>query len=168
MRLKNLSDDERLELADMRARGFSISKLHTAFYEKYSYVPEEDRYGYQTVLAYFNSQQGKDEVQQAKNKIRASASEAPYTHRGERISVLNESLDNLLDRIRTSGLDDRVTVLLSGEIRQVIREIREEASVYDDAAQGSLSPVESFFKKLSALDPQTRQLIEAATEGDAN
>lgn len=159
MRLKKLPEEERLEIAGYLARSYSVAEARRIFYSQREYIPEEDRIGYPTFLAYANSSQGKAEVKASRKALQEKAPTSPYMHRGERADVLvKDNLTKLLEKFRKEN-DTKLLVSLSSEIRQVIREIREEAIPYDTEGVNAKSPYEEFLKQMALLTPDMQDFI---------
>lgn len=168
MRLKKLTPEDRKELADLFARNYSVAEAHRIFYAQRDYIPDEERYPYQSFLAYRNSPQGKQDTKDSRTDLQKNAPTSPYVHRGERLSVLNETLGYLLGQIRLFSQDTKKLIPLSSETRQVIREIREEAVPYDTEGVGIRSPWEDFAKQLANLTPEMQDFIATTPKGDPN
>lgn len=162
MRLRKLTPEQKADISLRKARGYSINKIFNDFYEEHSYVVEDQRHSYNSFRAYFASEEGKEAVKEARQALRDGAPVSEYTHRGERLDVLVENLGRLLTRIRMADeapMEVSALTGLSSEIRQVIREIREEAAPYDSDADAVQSPMEQFFSQLQSLDPKVQKLV---------
>jgi hypothetical protein len=159
MPLKRLTPEQREEICDIRVRGYNIKSTRREYYKNHSHIPEEDWFHYNTFRQYFQSARGREDLEKARERIRKNAPKGAYVHRGERLGLPVEDLGLLVDRLRSGSLDDRGLVMVSSEVRQVIKEIREESSPYDDVSDKNESPLEQFIRKVGTLSPKMQDLI---------
>lgn len=163
--LKQFSTDRRLSLAELLVCGYNSRGARRKFYEEF---PDEHEYSEQTFYNYSRSNQYNEDREKVQDHIKERISTMPMVVRGNRITVLVEVLENLLERFRAIDylkldIPTRDLATLSGEIRQVLSSIKEESIPYDSDAVAEDSPWAAFGKVLDQLTPEVTGALDLDT-----
>ena len=163
--LGQLTDSERLQVAQLLVLGNSVSQTLTKFIEQ---NPESYHYTIDTFYRYAKSSQFQEDKLKVHDLIKEEAPNLPLVLRGSRIKVLGELVSRLLETWDgTTGISVRDLVSLSAEIRQTLASLGEEASVYDSDSTSKSNPYEDFFQAIQSLEKQHESVPDDAKYGMA-
>lgn len=154
-RLAEWSPVQRHEFNLLRARNYKITDAARRMAENYEDLHE---YAYTTLASYAKSVQGQQEYERALRQVREEASKKSFTHRGSRLDTLIEVGNKLLGAFRTSVKVVELTKL-AGEIRDTMREIRQEVDPLGLESEAVASHFDKIFVGFNKLDERQKRML---------
>lgn len=160
-RLTKLSLEQRLLLARLIAVSKSVKGAYRAFYEEVTDAPQ---YPYSTVLQYSKSKQFIEQDRAlALSDIRENVEDQYLVPNADRIEELKKLFWNLSERFN-EPLKIEEEVRVTGELRQLLKQIKDEAEPFTDNVTQLLSPFELFFETRKSFGTPKVPLEGSGTE----
>ncbi len=167
--------EQRLYLLELRARGYGYKR---ALNSVLTLHPKAHPYTFQGIAQYLKSAAAQELLAKAVEELRKESPHKGFAHTGSRIDALNECLVRLLDYLR--GIEEesiakhiKNIVLVNGEIRQTMEQMRREMGQYglEDITQDSF--LAQFLKswqeqktRLAAQSSVLEKTLEEASDAE--
>lgn len=160
MRLKHWSDEIREAFNQKLVRNNNVTASLKATLAE---MPEAHQYEYPTVLAYTRSSQGVEDRKAAQKTLAKTAKGTFLATGGGRLDTLVEVATDLMGRFRTAP-DSKEATTLATEIRNTIREIRQEVDPLGLENDGTRSHFEKLLGSFNQLASDDKDRIMAISE----
>ena len=142
-RLKHWNDEQRTRLLELMAYNRNVAEAYRALATE---VDDLWEYPYNTVKAYIQSEQGREDYLQALAGVQEKVKAEGFGGTGQRLTGLVEVAIQLLTKFRDAVAEGEHSpmVTLSREFRETMKAIREEVG----PAAANVADVLSFFDQL--------------------
>jgi len=162
LKLNRLTEEQRLRVAELLTLGHGVKAVHARFYDEHP--DHENPYNLQSFYHYARSPLFQEDKKVIHERIKELTPEMPLVLRGSRISLLTENLQELQQRFllcQETGLEypTRDLVSLHSEIRQTIRDIREEAAPFDSDAIETAGAFQQFMENLGQIEQNLPEIV---------